>query len=475
MKLTHRTKIERFYARDRDFDGRFLTGVTTTGIYCLPSCAARRPRPENIRFFDSEEDAREAGLRPCLRCRPDQFHRRHDPDAELAAAIARRVRAAPAGTRDAAALAGSAGIGSTRLNALFRRHLHTSPAAFLLRTRTAAAMDALAAGDGVSAAAYAAGFESLSTFHERFRRHTGISPGAYRALGSAPSFRIALPDGFRVETVLAYLGRDPASPVERVRGRSVAKALVLAGEPALLTLEFDAGMVRCAVAGAARTEPAAMRAAHRAAVRMLGMVSDPGAFERHVARRPELARLTGGRAGARIPLTADPWECLAWAIIGQQVNLPFAMSLRRTMVELAGSPVDGMRAHPGPASVAALEPAELTSRRFSRSKASYLIDTARLVASGALDLDAEEPATLLERRLLEVRGLGPWTVQYFLMRGRGFADCLPVGDAALRAALERFFSLPGRPDPDETRRLMDRFAPFRSLATFHLWQSLGDP
>jgi AraC family transcriptional regulator, regulatory protein of adaptative response / DNA-3-methyladenine glycosylase II len=475
MTTTRESMLERFFARDRASDGRFLTGVTTTGIYCLPSCPARRPLPENVRFFRTEEEARGAGLRPCRRCRPDHFYRRFDPELERAEGVAAAVRADPAGAGDAAALAASAGVGATRLNALFRRHFHLSPAAFLARERVAAACRALAAGAGVTEAAFAAGFESLSAFHLNFRRRTGLSPGAYRALGEARGFVLALPPGFRADAVLAYLGRDPLSPVERVSGAEAAKALRLEGAPAVLRMRFEGAAAGCAVESAAPPSAAQMREAHAAAVRMLGLGGDPAAFERRMARRPELARLVAPRRGLRIPLTADPWECLAWAIVGQQVNLPFAYALRRTVVELAGEGVDGMRAHPTAAAVAALDPADLAVRRFSRRKAEYLVDTARLVASGELTLDPAASATATERRLLEVRGIGPWTAQYFLMRGCGFADCVPAGDAALSAALARFFALEARPDAEGTRARMAPFAPFRSLATFHLWASLGDP
>lgn len=475
MSLTHESMMERFYGRDRGSDGRFLTGVVTTGIYCLPSCTARKPLPENVRFFRSEDEARAAGLRACRRCRPDHFYRRFDPDLELARAVAAEVRRAPARIADAAGLAEASGVGATRLNALFRRHFHLSPAAFLLRERVEAACRSLAGGAGVSEAAFAAGFESLSAFHLNFRRRTGLSPGEYRALGSSPEFALALPAGFRADVVLAYLGRDPESPVERVRGDEVAKALVLEGAPAVLRIRFAEGAARCAVDAPGPPTPEAMRRAHAVAVRLLGMASDPAPFERLVGRRPALARLVGPRRGLRIPLTADAWECLMWTIVGQQVNLAFAYALRRTVVELAGEPVDGMRAHPTPAAVAALDYADLTARRFSRRKAEYVIDTARLLASDELALEPGAAATATERRLLEVRGLGPWSVQYFLMRGGGFADCVPVGDAALTSALMRFFALDVRPGPAETVQLMERFAPFRSLATFHLWQTPGDP
>jgi AraC family transcriptional regulator of adaptative response / DNA-3-methyladenine glycosylase II len=477
IMMTRESMLERFYARDRGSNGRFITGVLTTGIYCLPSCTARKPLPENVRFFGTEDEARSAGLRPCRRCRPDHFYQQYDPDVHLLETLAADVRRAPSSFADAAALVTASGIGTTKLNALFRRHFHATPAAFLARERVSAACRSLADGAPVTEAAYAAGFESLSAFHLNFRRLTGLTPGEYRALGASPSFTIALPDGYRADAVLGYLGRDPASAIERVRGSELAKGIQLAGGPATLRIRFDGETAICQVDAATPVTAEQMREAHAAAVRMLNLASDPSAFERQIARSPDLARLIAPRQGMRIPLTATPWECLLWAIVGQQVNLPFAYALRTAVAELAGEPAgDGLRAHPTPEAVAALEYADLTGRRFSGRKAEYLIDTARLIASGELRIDAErEMATAVERRMLDVRGLGPWTVQYFLMRGCGFADCVPVGDAGLTAALQRFHNLDHRPGPAETRELMEPFAPFRSLGTYHLWSSLGDP
>ena len=80
-----------------------------------------------------------------------------------------------------------------------------------------------------------------------------------------------------------------------------------------------------------------------------------------------------------------------------------------------------------------------------------------------------------ERRLRAVRGLGVWSTQYILMRALERADCVPVGDSGLKAGLQRFFELAERPTPERTQALMEPFAPHRSLATFHLWKSLGEP
>lgn len=136
-----------------------------------------------------------------------------------------------------------------------------------------------------------------------------------------------------------------------------------------------------------------------------------------------------------------------------------------------------MVAHPDPASVARLDYSDLTALQFPGRKAEHLIDTCRMIVRGELAPESfpEEPATVVEQRLLAIRGLSPWQAQHIMMRAGGFADCAPVGDPELVTALERLHDLDHRPDPDETNRLMEPFSPLRSLATFYLWRMLGDP
>lgn len=470
--------LEAFLSRDASADGRFLTAVLTTGIYCRPSCPAKKPRPENVRFYETEADARAAGFRPCRRCKPDQFHRQHDADAARLAAVVDAVRADPGRFHDASDIARAVACGASKLNTLFRVHYHTTPAEFLTQARIAATCEGLARnGRNVLDIAYAAGFRSVSAFNVQFRASTGLTPTEYRALGKETRFAVRLPADYRAEYTLRQQGRDPESPVEKVDGRSFVKVLHRAGPPLIVRVQFDRGFARCEVTSLTSVSGDDMRRAHAVVLRILGLVFDPAGLERRVARNRTLRPLVNGRAGLRMPLMSDPFEALIWGIVGQQVNLPFAYKLRRVIIELAGTDAgNGMRAHPDAHAVAALDYADLTRRQFSRRKAEYVIDTARAIAVGDLDLDAlaAGPATAAERRLLEVRGLGPWSAQYMLMRGFGFADCVPAGDSGLATALERFFRLEARPDAVATRRLMEAFAPHRTLATFHFWTSLGD-
>ena len=475
--LSREDMLARMYASDPAADGRFLTGVLTTGIYCLPSCRARKPNEENVRFFASEDEARGAGLRPCRRCRPHHFYERYDPDLHLAVGIAEQVRLDPGSLPSLDDVVRASGVGATKLHGLFRRHYHTTPAAYLGCARVSAACALLTAdGPGTGEVAFAVGFESVSTFYDRFRRGTGLTPGEYRRLGRHPRFRLRLPADYLPAYALHMLGRDPESRAEGASGTSAFKVIRLPNGPAALRMQFRDGAADCSVEAPRHLKPEDVRAAHGIALRLLGLGEDPAPFERRVTERGD-GRLVEGRRGLRVPLTADPWEALVWAVVGQQVNLPFACALRRELFDFCGEPSgDGLMAHPTPAAVAGLDVGDLRRRRFSGSKAEYLVEVARRVVSGDLPLDelAQAPATVAEQRLRAVRGIGPWSAQYVLMRGFGFADCVPVGDSALATALQRFFALDARPGPAETDALMEPFAPFRSLATFHLWQTLSE-
>jgi AraC family transcriptional regulator of adaptative response / DNA-3-methyladenine glycosylase II len=478
MALARERMIDRMLASDPAYNGRFLIGVLTTGIYCLPSCRARKPKPENVRFFDNPEAALQAGLRPCKRCRPDDFYGRRDPDQEIVETLAERARREPAAFAGVEDLERASGLGSSKLHELFRLHFHSTPAQILARARVEAAQRLLlTTGRSVADIAFEIGYEGLSTFNENFRRLAALRPAEYRRLLGASEFRLALPPSYSMGHSLEYLGRDAKSLTIQVAGRSLATGVRLGGAPAVLRAEIGAGAVRASIEAPGPLPADAAARAHSHLLRLLGLHRDPAPFERRVEVSLDLARLIEGRRGLRIPQVPDPFDALAWVITGQQITLGFAFTLRERLVELTGVPAGGgLYAPPTAEAVANLEVEELVKRQFSRRKAEYLIGAARRMASGELALDrlAAGSAVRLEAELLAVRGLGVWSAQYLMMRCFGFEDCLPVGDAGLVRGLEKFFALPARPDANQTRDLMQPFAPYRSWATFHLWQSLKD-
>ncbi|MDF3057911.1 MAG: AraC family transcriptional regulator [Rariglobus sp.] len=469
MRMNPDQLYERVLASDASYNGRFFFGVTTTGIYCLPSCSARKPKPENIRFFPTAKAARAAGLRACKKCHPDDFARGADPVLESIEQLVTEIRTTPSAFKDARAVVRRSGFGPTRLFELFRQHYHATPAEVLLRARLDTTKRALLTSDAALAdIAFAAGFESLSVFHEHFRMRNGLTPAAYRDLRTARSFEITLPPDYPLAYLKRTLSRDPHSLTERLDG-DLYTTVVRLGEnqtPARITLHFNANVVT------ARVDASASAGAHALIVALLGLDQDAASFAR-LARKLGFARLVANRTELRLTQTSSVFDGLLWAIIGQQINLPFAFQLKHRLTALASRPFsDGLYAPPAPDDIARLEPEQLKPLQFSRSKANYVIDTARLIAGGQLDLEAlrTASATRAERTLLAIRGLGPWSVNYLMMRALGFADCVPLGDTGVTSGLQTLFKLDERPDIEATKRLMSIFSPYRSLATAHLWQ-----
>ncbi len=324
--------------------------------------------------------------------------------------------------------------------------------------------------------AFEVGFESLTAFNDNFRKQSGMSATRYRRLPEQSEFDLALPDDYPTERILAYLGRDRNSLTERVEGRVWTGAWRLGAEAAVVRVTFEPSLARCRGLTPCALNADSVAQLHERVLATLGLTIDPLRFETQVTSDPELAGLIAGQRGLRVPLIADPFDGLVWAIVGQQINLAFAYQLRRRLIERVSCPtLDGLSVPPTPEAVAALEPEELVALKFSRAKAEYLIGAARSVVDGRLPLEALAgvSVTRIERTLRAVRGIGPWSAHYLMMRSFGFLDCVPLGDTGLTSGLKQFFALEERPDKTATLALMERFSPYRSLATFHLWQRHG--
>lgn len=175
--------------RDRAYDGRFVTGVLTTGIYCRPSCAARHPERRNVRFFVNGADARKAGLRACKRCLPDDVAR--DEKAVLAAIRAIKNADERISLDD---LAGRIGYSPSHFQRLFKRATGLSPAGYARAIREERARGNLAAAERVTDAIYDAGYEAPSRFYEDTKGRLGMTASDWRNGGAGRTIHWATVD-----------------------------------------------------------------------------------------------------------------------------------------------------------------------------------------------------------------------------------------------------------------------------------------
>jgi AraC family transcriptional regulator of adaptative response/methylated-DNA-[protein]-cysteine methyltransferase len=177
-------------ARDRAADGHFVYAVGTTGIYCRPSCAARRPRPENVSFHATPADAERAGFRPCRRCHPER-PQAAAPHAELVTALCRHIEQAERIPR-LQDLAARAGLSRYHLHRVFKAVTGLTPHAYALAQRAQRVRRALARGGAVTEAIYAAGYTSGGPFYAESKRMLGMTPARYRAGGARTTIRFAV-------------------------------------------------------------------------------------------------------------------------------------------------------------------------------------------------------------------------------------------------------------------------------------------
>lgn len=288
-------------------------------------------------------------------------------------------------------------------------------------------------------------------------------------------YTLALPADYRLDDVLAFHRRDAESVAEQVSAARLRKGVLLDGVPAVLDIALTPNSASITVAADDALGAAAQQQAREAVLNILGLRIDPMPFCAFVKKDKLFGALARRQPGLRIVQSATVFEALTWAIIGQQINLSFAIALRRSFILLAGRQhSSGLWCYPDAHSAAALPLAALTGHKFSRAKAETLLRLAALVADGTLRLEpaADNDIAQISAALLAVKGIGPWTVNYGLLRGYGHADCSLHGDVAVRSALQALLGTQERPDIREAEEILARYSPHRTMAAAHLWASL---
>jgi DNA-3-methyladenine glycosylase II len=289
------------------------------------------------------------------------------------------------------------------------------------------------------------------------------------------SFTLALPANYRMQDVLAFHSRDTESVAEEASAERLRKGMLIDGVPVVLEIAFESTSASCAVQADGKLGKASQERVRDAALNILGLRIDPEPFSAFAKKDKLFGPLTRAQPGLRIVQSATVFEALTWAIIGQQINLSFAISLRRTFILQAGRQHSGgLWCYPAADDAAKLNIEDLTTRQFSRAKAETLLRLANLVTSGELPLDVS-PSNSIEKisaALLAVKGIGPWTVNYGLLRGYGYADCSLHGDVAIRAALQALLGEDVKPDMPRTEKILAQYSPHRTMAAAHLWASL---
>ncbi|MBS0317541.1 MAG: helix-turn-helix domain-containing protein [Proteobacteria bacterium] len=484
-------------ARDARFDGRFFTGVTSTGIYCRPVCRVKTPRRENCRFFGLAAQAERAGFRPCLRCRPElapELGRDalpwtiQDASRILGTQAARLLddwQAWSAGAPSVALLAERVGVSDRHLRRIFEAEFGVSPLQYLQTRRLLAAKQLLTDTDlAVTQIALASGFASLRRFNAAFALHYGLSPTRLRRDGASPGagpapVRLGYRPPYDAAALLSFFEARALASVERVDSNGFARTLRLAEggreHSGWLRCTFDTAHNQVLLQVSDSLQPVLPLLIRRVRS-LLDLDADPEAIN---------AVLGGdfpGSDGLRVPGTLDGYELAVRAVLGQQVTVAAARTLGSRLVQRFGeampasaTPLPGLdRLFPTPAALAAASGDALGALGLVRQRQAAITALARAVAEQRLALDAHADLSATIAALTALPGIGDWTAQYIAMRALRWPDAFPAGDVALQKALAV-----GDPSPQRAARAAEAasvpWKPWRSYAVIRAWERLPAP
>lgn len=498
-------------SRDPRFDGWFITAVTSTGIYCRPSCPARTPKRANIRFYADAAAAQSDGFRACLRCRPDAAP--GSPEwrwrTDVAARAMRLIADGVVDREGVGGLAHRLGYSVRQLQRVLVAEVGTGALALARAQRAQTARLLLqTTALPVADVAFAAGFDSLRQFNDTVRAVFAVTPTELRrkapsngpagpaaarrrggGLGARPTtggslgtpgsatggpwgqtvnLRLACRRPFDAPNLLDFLARRAVAGVEGVTDGAYSRSLRLPHGPGVLTVRPEEDGVSASVQLADLRD---LGTAVSGCRRLLDLDADPVAVDEALGADPTLGPMVRRSPGRRLPTTVDGAELAVRSVLGQQVSVAGARTLTSRLVAAAGSELPapvGPVTHvfPTPEELLALHDTAPGAFAGPASRRRTLVALCKALDGGDVVIDPGTDPAELRVALRSLPGIGPWTTEYVVLRGLGDPDAFLPTDLGVRRALER---LGLAADPKGAAGVAERWRPWRAYALMHLW------
>jgi DNA-3-methyladenine glycosylase II len=351
-----------------------FTGVKTTGIYCLPSCPAKAPLPQNIVYFETPQQAERGGFRPCKRCFPD------------------------------------------------------------------------------------------------FPYGKWVDKGR--------SVLLQPPNEFDFRQCLKFLTRSPLELCHAVEAQTLIKPVKFDDELILLKIHSPNNGNLCIDFLTPRPKKSIRARVAKYVWAWFDLDTDLGPFYRMAKKDPVLKQAAKDLYGLRMITIGDLFEALCWAMIGQQINLAFAYTLKKRLVESLGEKIVFKQKpyylFPTPQAISRLAIDDLRRMQFTGRKSEYIIELAQKIESGQLTKNAlldEDHFETARKELILLRGVGKWTAEYVCLRCLGDPGAFPVDDIGLQNAIKRELDLKEKPSIAEILRHAAAWKNWKAYATFYLWGS----
>lgn len=291
------------------------------------------------------------------------------------------------------------------------------------------------------------------------------------------SFYISQPDEFDFAINLQFLERSPRELLHQVNGTTVYKLIRLNSKKVLFSIEESKGRLKIKILNV-ELAPNERLQLKNFVEEWFDLDTDLSAFYKFASKDAMMKRLTEEYYGYRIIGQPDLFESIVWAVLGQQINLQFAYTLKGRFVEQFGERLtwEGKNYYlfPEPKLVAGLSHDILQPLQFSRQKSQYAVNIAEAFASGEISKEKLKGLPLIEakEKLMKIKGVGNWTANYALMKTFRYPDAFPLEDAGVHNAIRNLKKMDRKPTLDEVRKLFKKYKGWEAYATLYLWKSL---
>ncbi len=437
-------------SRDPRFDGIFFVAVKTTKIFCRPICPAKLPLEKNVEYFHDKAQALKFGYRPCLRCRPDSA-----PSSwawkGTEVSFQRAVKLIEQGVlqhQTLTVLAERLGITDRYLRKLFDQYLGMSPKQYAQYHQLMFAKQLLHNSSmSITDIAFASGFNSVRRFNDAFKNLLRLSPSQIRKanidIQHTNRIQLAFQTPLNWQHMLNFYRVREIHTVESVGENSYQRTFTLNGTSGwfkatlesedTLTVEFEIA------------DPSQLKALVVRLRRMFDLDANVRDIETQLRKlAPDLVI----QPGIRIPGLWGEWEAGVRAILGQQVSVKAAINQLNLLVEQCGEVIEGRTVFPSPKTISAMD---LSFLRMPQSRKDTLARFAQFVLE-----NPDKPAN----EWIQLKGIGPWTINYAQMRGSSQPDLFLDNDLVVKKAIAKW--------PKLNKAVV---APWGSYATLHCWNN----
>lgn len=459
---------EEFYrahlARDQRFDGKFFVAVKTTMIYCRPTCPARKARLKNLTFYIHAAQAEEAGYRPCLRCRPETA-----PGSPAwigtSSTVQRAIRMMEYFASEDLSIkeiADKLGIGERWLRELFQEQVGASPQSILISKKLDIARNLLDNSTlSITDIAFSSGFQSIRRFNDAFKIRFNKPPNAFRKTSLSTNkmrFQLSYRPPYAWENVMHFLSHRAIAGVELIENNSYQR-LISYGE--------TSGWFRAKMVENNKIEFEVKLNKNTNILELIARLknifdldADPMAIENDLKKDKKLKPFLAQNKGLRIAGGWDGFELAVRAIVGQKISVSAARTILGRIVNRCGEKqnidlsLQLERFFPTPKNILT---ADLSNLGLTSSKIETLKQLARACENKTVILDGTDSIEETSQKLLSIKGIGVWTVEYIAMRALKNPNAFPETDLELQKKISQLQLNP------------KNWIPWRAYAAILLW------